>query len=84
MTDKTEQQELRDDESVNCIAGLSSMKEKKLQLQENKLWRGDIFKKKFEKSNNSLVVKINQMQIHYFGKKKDCKSAKIDNTTERF
>lgn len=43
-----------------------------------------ISKKRLEKTNNGLVVKINQMQTHYSGKKKDYKSMKTNNVAERF
>lgn len=43
-----------------------------------------ISKKRLKKTHYSLVVKINQMQTHYFSKKEDCKSAKTDNATKRF
>ena len=38
-----------------------------------------ILKKKLEKINYGLVVKINQTQAHHFNKKENYKSAKIDN-----
>ncbi len=43
-----------------------------------------ISKKKLEKSDNGLVVKINQMQTHHSSKKENCESVKTDDTTEIF
>ncbi len=43
-----------------------------------------ISKKRLKKTDYGLVVKINQMQAHYSGRKKDCENAKIDNITEKF
>ena len=41
-------------------------------------------RKKLEKTNNNLVVKINQTQAHHSCKQQEYKSAKIKNTTEKF
>lgn len=43
-----------------------------------------ISKKRLDKRNNGLVMKINQTQVHHFGKKEDCKSVKTNEAVERF
>ena len=42
-----------------------------------------ISKKRLEKRNDGLVMKINQTQAHHSGGKEDCKSAKTDDAAER-
>lgn len=43
-----------------------------------------ILKKKFKKTDYSLVVKINQTQVYHFCKKKDYKNIITDDITKRF
>ncbi len=43
-----------------------------------------ILKKRLDKRNNGLVMKINQTQVHHSGKKEDCESVKTNEAVERF
>ena len=43
-----------------------------------------ISKKTLMRLDNSLVIKINQMQVHYLSKIENCKSKKTNNAAKIF